>query len=90
MESVLNQRRFGRPSVWSEPLFIRVYDEALARRQHWQSTVQQALCAVLGLSDTVPFDPESVPSAAEIRSQVNKYLPPEVKLSSLVTALREE
>ena len=90
MESVLNQRRLGRPPVWSEPLFIRVYDEALARRQHWQSNIQQALCAVLGLSDTAPFDPESVPSAAEIRSQVNKYLPPEVKLSSLVTALREE
>ena len=90
MESVLNQRRSGQQPSWTDPLFIRVYEETLARRQHWQSIVQQALRAALGLSDTVPFDPDSVPSAAEICLQMSKQLPYEGKLSSLVTAMREE
>jgi len=73
-----------------DPLLIRVYEEVLTRRRRWQEIVQRTIRTILGLGDTDPFDPTTVPSAAEIRVQISQHLPYEEKLSSLVVAMREE
>jgi len=54
------------------------------------STSQRLHLLRLGLKGEQLVDPGIIPSAEEIRKEMNRYIPESEKLSDLVTAMREE
>lgn len=60
--------------------FIRAYVEAQGRREQWQAGLDQIVRDILGLATDQPLDPATVPSAAEIRTEMSQTLPQDEKL----------
>ena len=75
--------------VWTDPMFIRAYEETVDQRRRWRASIQQALQSLLGV-DGMPVDSSQIPSAAEIRALMVAYLPHETKLAEQIVRDREE
>ena len=74
----------------TDPLLLRAYAEALKQKQKWQSSVDELIRMLLGLGYDQSLDPEVIPSAEEIRKEMNRYIPENEKLSDLLITMREE
>lgn len=72
------------------PALLKAYVEALERKQRWQASIDQLIHEMLGLKADQTFDPATVPSADEIRNEMNRYIPEGESLSDLIIAMREE
>ncbi len=53
----------------------------------WQNSIDRLLREMAGLRENEPLD---IPSAQEIREEISKHIPPDVKLSDEIVAMREE
>ena len=69
---------------------LKAYAEVLKQKQKWQTNIDRLIRDVLGLKGEQLVDPGIIPSAEEIRKEMNRYIPESEKLSDLVTAMREE
>ena len=74
----------------TDPLLLRAYAEALKQKQKWQSSVDELIRMLLGLGYDQSLDPGIIPSAEEIRKEMNRYIPENEKLSDLLITMREE
>jgi|GEM_PF-6038889 uncharacterized protein (UPF0335 family) len=72
------------------PTLLKAYVEALERNQRWQASIDQLIREMLELKADHSFDPATVPSADEIRNEMNRYIPEGESLSDLIIAMREE
>jgi hypothetical protein len=72
------------------PALLKAHVEALERRQRWQASIDQLIYEMLRLKADQPLDPTTVPSADEIRDEMNHYIPEGESLSDLIIAMREE
>lgn len=72
------------------PALLKAYVEALERKQRWQASIDQLIREILGLKADQSFDSATVPSADEIRNEMNRYIPESESLSDLIIAMREE
>ena len=79
---------FTKPT--SDPLVLKAYAEALKQKQKWQTNIDRLIRDLLGLKGDQLVDPGIIPSAEEIRKEMNRYIPESEKLSDLITAMREE
>jgi hypothetical protein len=76
--------------LWVDPVFIRAYEATVVERRRWEASVQQALRVLLSMNNDLPLDTTAIPSASEIRAQMRRYIPYEMKLSEQVIRDREE
>lgn len=86
----ISTKYFPHPKQITDPLMLKAYAEALKQKQRWEASINELLREVLNLKGDKPLDPDTVPSAEEIRKEMNRYIPENEKLSDLLTAMREE
>jgi hypothetical protein len=79
---------FTKPTF--DPLVLKAYSEALKQKQKWRTSIDQLIRDTLGLKEDQPLNPGMIPSAEEIRREMNRYIPETEKLSDLIIAMREE
>lgn len=79
---------FSKPT--SDPLVLKAYSEALKQKQKWRTSIDQLIRDILGLKGDQLLDPGIIPSAEEIRKEMNRYISESEKLSDLITVMREE
>ena len=89
MESHSDISKSDLPQV-TDPLMLRAYTEALKQKQKWQASIDELIRVVLGLGYDQSLDPGIIPSAEEIRKEMNRYIPENEKLSDLLITMREE
>jgi len=88
--NTISTKNFPHPKHITDPLMLKAYAEALKQKHKWEASINELVREVLGLKGDKPLDPATVPSAEEIRKEMNRYIPENEKLSDLVTAMREE
>jgi len=86
----INTKNFPHSKQITDPLMLKAYAEALKQKHRWEASINELVREVLGLKGDKLLDPATVPSAEEIRKEMNRYIPENEKLSDLLTAMREE
>ena len=85
---VTNIGSFTKPTF--DPLVLKAYSEALKQKQKWRTSIDRLIRGMLGLREDQPLNPGMIPSAEEIRREMDRYIPETEKLSDLIIATREE
>ncbi len=78
------------PQRFTDPLLIKACAEALTQKARWQERIDRLIRDVLNLDADYSLETMAIPSARQIRQQLEEYLPSDDKLSDLVVSLREE
>jgi hypothetical protein len=78
------------PQRFTDPFLIKAYAEALSQKGKWQESIDKLIRDVLNLEADYPLETMTIPSAHQIRQQLEEYLPSDDKLSDLIVSLREE
>lgn len=71
-----------------DPALLRAYQATIGERRRWEASVQQAVQALMGVSEQVALD--ALPTAAEIRAQMREHVPYTERLSEQIVRDREE